>query len=121
MSTMLTSAAKLTLALAVTATLGGCAGPNPRDPYEGFNRAMFKFNDTVDQVALKPAATVYKNVLPTFVQTGVNNFFGNLHDVWSALNNLLQGASLTEFDLAAIANELDAQEVALLGPAGRLR
>ncbi|CAN7168954.1 MULTISPECIES: MlaA family lipoprotein [Duganella] len=79
------------LALGVTVLLAGCAGPNPRDPYEGFNRAMFSFNDTVDTYALKPAATAYKNVLPSFVQTGVNNFFGNLADAWSAVNNLLQG------------------------------
>ncbi|MES2258715.1 MAG: VacJ family lipoprotein [Pseudomonadota bacterium] len=81
----------LALALAACATLSGCAGPNPRDPYEGFNRAMFKFNDTVDQVALKPAATAYKTVLPSFVQTGIGNFFGNLSDVWTAANNLMQG------------------------------
>jgi phospholipid-binding lipoprotein MlaA len=79
------------LALGVSVLLAGCAGPNPRDPYEGFNRAMFSFNDTVDTYALKPAATAYKNVLPSFVQTGVNNFFGNLADAWSAVNNLLQG------------------------------
>lgn len=81
----------LTLALGAAALLSGCAGPNPRDPYESFNRAMFKFNDTVDQVALKPAATAYRAVLPSFVQTGIDNFFGNLADAWSAVNNLLQG------------------------------
>lgn len=81
----------LTLALGAAVLLSGCAGPNPRDPYESFNRAMFKFNDTVDQVALKPAATAYRAVLPSFVQTGIDNFFGNLADVWSAVNNLLQG------------------------------
>ncbi|MFA9217044.1 MAG: VacJ family lipoprotein [Sphingomonadaceae bacterium] len=79
------------LALGLTVLLSGCAGPNPRDPYESFNRSMFKFNDTVDEYALKPAATAYRNVLPSFVQTGVNNFFGNLADVWTAVNNLLQG------------------------------
>ncbi|MES2741561.1 MAG: VacJ family lipoprotein [Pseudomonadota bacterium] len=82
------------LALAMAAALSGCAstGPaNPRDPLEGFNRAVFKFNDTLDQVALKPVATAYRNVLPSFVQTGISNFFGNLSDVWSAANNLLQG------------------------------
>ena len=79
------------MAAGVAVLLSACAGPNPRDPYEGFNRAMFQFNDKVDQVALKPAATAYKAVLPGFVQTGVNNFFGNLSDVWSAVNNLLQG------------------------------
>lgn len=83
---------KLTLAVAVTASLAGCAtSNNPRDPLEGYNRAVFKFNDKVDEVALKPAATVYRNVTPGFVQTGVSNFFGNLSDVWTAANNLLQG------------------------------
>lgn len=84
-------ASHLALALAAAAVLSGCAGPNPRDPYEGFNRAMFTFNDTIDKAALKPAATAYKAVLPSFVQTGVNNFFGNLSDVWTAANNLMQG------------------------------
>ncbi|WP_295998342.1 VacJ family lipoprotein [Rugamonas sp.] len=84
--------AAVTLAAAATAlVLGGCAGPNPRDPYEGFNRAMFSFNDTVDKVALKPVATAYKNVLPSFVQTGIDNFFGNLSDAWSVVNDALQG------------------------------
>ncbi len=82
---------QLALVIAASAALTGCASTNPRDPYEGFNRAVFKFNDVVDQAALKPAATVYKNVLPGFVQTGVGNFFGNLADVWTAANNLLQG------------------------------
>ncbi len=86
-----TSLRSAALALGVTVLLAGCAGPNPRDPYEGFNRAMFSFNDTVDTYALKPAATAYRNVLPNFVQTGVNNFFGNLADAWTGVNNLMQG------------------------------
>lgn len=81
----------LTLAVAATVVLGGCAGPNPRDPYESYNRAVFNFNDKVDEYALKPTATAYKNVTPGFLQTGVNNFFGNLADVWTAANNLMQG------------------------------
>ena len=81
----------LALALGVSLMLAGCAGPNPRDPYEGFNRAVFSFNDTVDTYALKPVATVYRDVTPSFVQTGVGNFFGNLGDAWTAVNNLLQG------------------------------
>src|SRR6266571_3651127 len=84
----------IALVLAVSVTLGGCAstgGGNPRDPFEKFNRAMFSFNDTVDTYALKPAATTYKKVLPSFVQTGVSNFFGNLADIWTGANNLMQG------------------------------
>ena len=48
----------LTLA---AAALTGCASTsnNPNDPLEGFNRTMFSFNDTVDKVALKPAAQAY--------------------------------------------------------------
>jgi phospholipid-binding lipoprotein MlaA len=82
-----------TLALAVGAAvlLSGCAtSANPRDPFEKFNRAMFSFNDAVDRTALKPAATVYKDYTPSFVQTGVNNFFGNLSDLWSSANNFAQ-------------------------------
>lgn len=86
-------AAKLGV-LTVVVALGGCASAgakDPHDPFESFNRTMFNFNDKLDQVALKPAATVYKDVLPSFVQTGVGNFFGNIGDIWSTVNSLLQG------------------------------
>ena len=75
------------LVLCVVA-LTGCATTtnDPRDPLEGFNRAMFNVNDTVDKAALKPVATVYKKAVPGFVQTGVGNFFGNVGDVSTACN-----------------------------------
>jgi phospholipid-binding lipoprotein MlaA len=76
--------------IAIALALGGCATTNPKDPFEKFNRTMFSFNDAVDQAALKPAAEAYRT-LPSFMQTGVGNFFGNLGDVWTAANNLLQG------------------------------
>jgi phospholipid-binding lipoprotein MlaA len=72
----------------------GCAtGPNanPADPFEPFNRGMFGFNEGVDRAILKPVATVYRDVLPSPVRTGVTNFFGNISDVWSLVNNILQG------------------------------
>jgi phospholipid-binding lipoprotein MlaA len=84
---------KLSLLAAAAASLllAGCAtSANPQDPLEKFNRGVFAFNDAVDRAALKPAATAYKEVLPTFVQTGVSNFFGNLSDAWSGINNLAQ-------------------------------
>lgn len=80
-------------AILLLVALTGCASTpakNPQDPYENFNRSAFAFNDKLDQVALKPAATAYKTALPQFVQTGVGNFFGNIGDVSTALNNLLQ-------------------------------
>lgn len=84
---------KLVIAVATVVAMSGCATTrnNPADPLEGFNRAVFNFNDGVDRVALKPAAILYRNVLPSFVQTGVGNFFGNLADVWTSVNNFLQG------------------------------
>jgi len=97
------------LALGVTLMLAGCAGPNPRDPYESYNRAVFSFNDTVDTYALKPVATVYRDVTPSFVQTGVGNFFGNLGDAWTAVNNLLQGkgeAGMTDITRFALNSTL---------------
>jgi phospholipid-binding lipoprotein MlaA len=78
--------------LLMVAALAGCASTNnPSDPLEGMNRAVFTFNDTVDRVALKPAAQAYEKVLPSFVQTGISNFFGNLGDVWTGVNQLLEG------------------------------
>lgn len=73
--------------------LGACAsGPdaNPRDPFEPFNRGMTRVNDAVDGAILKPVATVYRDVTPDPVRTGVNNFFENLRDVWSFINASLQ-------------------------------
>ncbi|WP_299595955.1 MlaA family lipoprotein [uncultured Microbulbifer sp.] len=64
--------------------------PEDRDPWEGFNRAMFRFNDTADRWFLKPAAVSYRQVTPHFMQTGISNFFSNLHEVNNVLNNVLQ-------------------------------
>jgi len=81
------------LAAALVSGLSGCASTanNPKDPWEGFNRAMFSFNEGVDKAVLKPVAQGYDYVLPQPVQTGVGNFFGNIADVFIAVNNLLQG------------------------------
>lgn len=79
-------------AIALAVAMAGCASTStPQDPLEGFNRVMFDFNDTLDRAALQPAAKAYQAVLPDFVQAGVGNFFGNLGDVWTAVNNFLQG------------------------------
>jgi len=82
------------IALAVSAAglLAGCAtSGNPKDPIEGFNRAMFAFNEGLDTAIIKPVATGYEAVLPSPIRTGVTNFFSNIEDVFIGVNNLLQG------------------------------
>ncbi|QKX18865.1 VacJ family lipoprotein [Microbulbifer sp. YPW1] len=64
--------------------------PEDRDPWEGFNRAMFRFNDTADRWFLKPAAVSYRQITPIFMQTGVSNFFSNLREINNILNDVLQ-------------------------------
>ncbi len=79
--------------LAVVFVLSGCASARTgvtRDPWENYNRSMTRFNDGVDAAILKPVATAYDKVTPPLVRTGVNNFFGNLGDLWSAVNSALQ-------------------------------
>lgn len=79
--------------VAASAVLTGCAtGPNrnPNDPLEPMNRAMYKFNDTVDTNIAQPIAKGYQKVTPTPVRTAISNFFSNLGDLGNIANNLLQ-------------------------------
>lgn len=86
------------LVAAMAGMLAGCAtSGNPKDPAEGFNRAMFAFNEGVDTVLLKPVAKGYDAVLPAPVRSGVTNFFGNIADLFIGVNNLLQGKPLEGF------------------------
>jgi phospholipid-binding lipoprotein MlaA len=73
--------------------LQGCASvatSDPRDPWEGMNRKVYRFNERVDEAVVRPVAQAYVDVLPSFVRTGVRNFMGNLGDVWSTVNAGLQ-------------------------------
>ena len=80
------------LGLTALITPGCATGPNanPADPMEPLNRVVFGINDGLDRALIKPVATVYDKAVPSIVQTGVENFFGNISDVWSVANNLLQ-------------------------------
>ena len=62
-----------------------------KDPYEKYNRAVFRFNDGLDRALLKPVAKGYRFIAPKLVETGVTNFFSNLGEVKNVVNDLLQG------------------------------
>ena len=64
------------------------------DPWEGFNRSMYKFNYNVDKYVFLPVVSGYEFITPTFVQTGVSNFFTNLGEIRNLYNSLLQGKGM---------------------------
>ncbi len=71
----------------------------PGDPWEGWNRKVYAFNDAIDTAILKPVAQTYEKVVPSLVRTGVSNLLGNVRDVWSAANQLLQGKVQYGFEM----------------------
>ena len=93
--TFMTKSILLTLGTSLVLVLGGCTSipedqRDPQDPLESYNRAMFKFNTDLDNAFIKPISKGYKAVVPKPVDQGVTNFFNNINDIDSAINNLLQ-------------------------------
>lgn len=80
------------LLLMASLLLAGCSSayPQPKDPFESFNRGVYAFNDTVDRAVVKPVAQGYNKVVPSPVKTMVSNFFSNLGDVVVTANDILQ-------------------------------
>lgn len=79
------------IALSMTVLAGGCATTgDPRDPLEPLNRGIYKFNDGVDALLIRPAGSFYSKIVPEWMRTGVSNFFSNINDVIVAVNGLLQ-------------------------------
>ena len=64
------------------------------DPFENLNRNIYEFNEQVDQIFLKPTATLYSNITPRFLKKGISNFFDNLNEIENSFNQLLQGKPL---------------------------
>jgi phospholipid-binding lipoprotein MlaA len=82
-------------------SLAGCATKgegDPRDPFEGWNRGVYKFNDKFDDYLARPVAETYEDWVPREVRNRVRNFFGNLADPFIGVNNLLQGKAAEAFD-----------------------
>ena len=66
-------------------------GEEINDPFEDLNRDIFIFNEKLDEKLLKPAALTYRKVTPQFARTGVTNFFNNLEEIDTTINQVLQG------------------------------
>jgi len=84
------------LLLSACAHTGGAQGTENRepanvDPWESFNRSMFRFNDKMDEAVIKPVARGYKKVVPSGIRRGVGNVFLNLNEPTTIVNDLLQG------------------------------
>lgn len=91
-TTIKSASVQAVLGLVIILMQGCATGPsvNPADPMEPLNRAVFGFNEGVDRVLIRPVAIIYDQAVPALVRKGVGNFFGNISDVWSVANNLLQ-------------------------------
>ena len=61
------------------------------DPFEDLNRDIFILNEKLDEKLLKPAAIAYRKVTPQFARSGVTNFFNNLEEIDTTINQVLQG------------------------------
>jgi len=87
-------------ALSACVTLPPNAKRSPQDPWESWNRGVYKFNDALDRAVAKPVARTYVRVVPQPIRTGVSNFFSNLHMPTVMINDALEGKFL------AAANDL---------------
>jgi phospholipid-binding lipoprotein MlaA len=63
----------------------------PNDLFEPINRVTFAVNDGIDAILVNPLVAIWNGLMPSFVRTGVGNFFNNLDDVYVGVNHLLQG------------------------------
>jgi phospholipid-binding lipoprotein MlaA len=86
------------LLLAPALGLAACATPRAgdydfaqTDPWEKTNRRIFALNNGIDRYALRPAANVYRAVVPKPARTGVHNALSNYNEPLNFTNAVLQG------------------------------
>ena len=82
---------RIALALYVALLAGCAAAPSRVDPLEPWNRAMYSVHEVVDGNVIKPVAKAYVQNMPELIRTGVSNFFGNIDDLFTGINDVLQG------------------------------
>ncbi len=72
--------------------LTGCAtAQNDYDPLEPMNRKIDAFNTAVDEAVLRPVAKGYTKAVPQGGRSAITNFFNNLKEPNTIVNDVLQG------------------------------
>ena len=71
------------------------------DPWEGFNRRMYRFNYHFDRIIFLPIVGLYSAILPDFVEDGVSNFFNNVREIKNFYNSALQFQGEATFESVA--------------------
>jgi phospholipid-binding lipoprotein MlaA len=119
--------ARVVLGLALAAALSGCVtlpanhSPPPQDPWESWNRGIYRINDKVDRAVVKPVARTYVRAVPAPARTGVSNFFANLHTTTVMVNDALQGKfGAAANDLARLVVNTTVGVGGLLDPASQM-
>lgn len=84
---------------ATTTANEASSGRSQKDPWERLNRRIYDFNEAVDAAVLKPVALGYRAVVPGWLRTGIDNMIGNLGDVWSTVNLVLQAKPQPAFEM----------------------
>jgi phospholipid-binding lipoprotein MlaA len=88
---------RVTLGIAASFILSACVTlppdrpRSPQDPWESWNRGVYKFNTAVDKAVARPVAKTYVKVVPQPIRTGVSNFFANINTPTVMINDALQG------------------------------
>ncbi len=62
----------------------------PNDPLEPLNRGFYKLNKTIDALYINPTSKIYDKIIPEAIRKLISNFFGNLNEIPTIINSLLQ-------------------------------
>ena len=97
MNALSRAAIALLLSALLLGSTGARASGEQADPWEGFNRRVFAFNEFLDRNLLKPVAKGYQRITPEFVSNGVSNVFSNLGEVPSFRASTQHGVTSLEW------------------------
>jgi phospholipid-binding lipoprotein MlaA len=110
-----------TMCLAGCVTLPANSRRVPQDPWESWNRGVYKVNDKLDRAVAKPVARAYVRAVPEAARTGINNALANLRTTTVMINDALQGKfGAAANDLARLVVNTTVGFGGLLDPASQM-